>query len=108
MEQYLTDYGTLARVVDPLLSQKYPNETPENLKKIREETICKLDDKIGAEIFDSLDEEQLKSLNRLFDDQEQDPAAFQNFFKNAGINLSEKISEIIESFSKEFLGGEND
>ncbi len=108
MEQYFTDYDTLARLIDILLSQKYPNGAPEDLNKIREENIRKLDNKIGTEIFDSLNEEQLKTLNKLLDDQEQDPTVFQNFFKDAGINLSEKISEIMQDFSREFLGGENE
>ena len=108
MEEYLIEHDTLAKLVDALLSQKYPDKAPENLAKIREEGIRKLDDKISAEIFGSLDEKQLKEINDLLDDQEKDPSVFQDFFKKHGINLNQKITEVREEVSAEFLGGKDE
>lgn len=107
MEQYLTEYDTLARVVDALISKKYQNQPPDNLSEIREEGIRKLDDKISLKVFGSLSDEQLEKISGLLDDQENDPAVFQKFFKDAGVNVEQKISGAVEEFSDEFLGGEN-
>lgn len=108
MQEYLIEHDTLAKLVNTLLSQKYPDETPDNLDKIREEGIRKLDDKIGAKVFGDLDEAQLKEINELLDDQEKDPAVFQDFFKKHNINLNQKITEAMQEFSKEFLGGKDE
>lgn len=108
MEQYLIDHDTLAKLVDMLLAQKYPDESPANINELRESGIRKLDDQIGARIFGDLNEKQLKELNNLLDDQEEDPTVFQDFFKKNNINLGQIITETMQDFSKEFLGGEND
>ena len=108
MEQYLIDHGTLAKLVDMLLVQKYPDEPPANINELREDGIRKLDDQIGAKVFGGLDEKQLKELNNLLDDQEKDPTVFQDFFNKNNINLGQIITETMQDFSKEFLGGKND
>lgn len=108
MEEYLIEHDTLAKLVDKLLSQKYPDEAPADIDKIREDGIRKLDDKISAKVFGGLNENQLKELNKLLDGQEKDPTVFQDFFKKAGISLNQKITEAAEEFSGEFLGGKDD
>ena len=108
MEEYLIDHNTLAKLVDELLSQKYPDKVPDNIDEIREGGIRRLDDEINANIFGSLNEDQLKELDNLLDNQEDDPAVFQDFFERAGISLNQKITEAAEKFSAEFLGGNND
>lgn len=107
MEQYLVERDILAKVVDTLISQKYPGETPENINTIREDGIHRLDNVISDKIFGSLNTEQLKEINKIFDDQEEDPDVFKDFFKKAGVNLEQKINEAVQEFSADFLGGEN-
>ena len=107
MEQFLIERDTLVKIIDALLSQKYPDEPPANIDEIREDSIHKLDNQIGTQVFSSLNEKQLKEINNLLDDQEKDPAVFQNFFQNAGVNLEQKITEAIQGFSQEFLGGKD-
>ena len=108
MEQYLIEYDTLAELVDKLISQKYPDQLPANINEIRKSEIQKLDDKIGVKIFGSLNEQQLKEVNALLDDDGQDPSALKDFFANAGINLEQKISEAMKEYGTAFLGGKND
>ena len=43
----------------------------------------------------------------MFDREENNPSAFQIFFKNAGIDLEQVIKDEMSKFSQEFLGGEN-
>ena len=107
MEQYLIERGTLAKIVDMLISQKYPGETPVNINTIREDGIHSLDNVISDKIFGSLNTEQMKEINKIFDDQEEDPTVFRDFFKKAGVNLDQKINEAVQEFSADFLGGEN-
>ena len=108
MEEYFIEHDILARFVNGLLSQKYPDGAPADIDKIREDGIRELSDKIATKIYGSLNESQLIEVNKLFDDQEEDPAVFQDFFKKSGINLNQKITEAAEEFGKEFLGGKND
>lgn len=107
MDNYLVERETLSKLVDALLSKKYPDQSIESLNNIREENIKKLDDKISVDLFGSFTDAQLAELDRLLDASESDPQVFQDFFKNAGIDLEQRISKSMEEFSKEFLGGEN-
>ena len=107
MKNYFTDYETLGKVVDQLISQKYPNQPPENLESLREESIQKLDDQIGDAIIDSLSREQFDQFNALLDQEEAEAPVFQNFFEQCGIDLNNIMMKTIQDFSAEFLGGEN-
>lgn len=108
MENYLVGRETLGKFVDQLIAQKYPNEPQGSLEDLREESIKKLDDQIGDAIFGSLDDAQLDEIDAMFDREENNPTAFQIFFKNAGLNLEEVITDTMSKFSQEFLGGENE
>ena len=99
MDNYLIEHKTLSELVDALLSKKYPGQSVESLNEIREKAIKDLDDKISADLFGALDKSQLAELDKLLDAQE--------YFKNAGINLEQRISQSMQDFSTEFLGGEN-
>ena len=50
---------------------------------------------------------ELDEINAMFDREENDPTAFQIFFKNADVNLEQIITDTMTKFSQEFLGGEN-
>ena len=107
MENYLIGRDTLGKLVDQLIAQKYPNQSPDSLNEIREDNIRKLDDQISEAIFGGLNDEQLDEINAMFDREENNPSAFQIFFKNAGIDLEQAIKDEMSKFSQEFLGGEN-
>ena len=108
MEQYLIEHDVLARLVDNLLVQKYQNQTPANLKEIREDNVHKLDEFISARVFDGLSDDQLDELNGLFDRQENDPTVFQDFFRNNNISLKQIVDKAIQDFSQDFLGGQHE
>lgn len=107
MENYLIGRETLGKFIDQLIAQKYVNQFPDSLKELREENIKKLDDQVSEAIFSSLDDDQLDEISAMFDREENDPTAFQIFFKNAGIDLEQIITNTMTKFSQEFLGGEN-
>ena len=107
MENYLIGRETLGKFIDQLIAQKYVNQFPDSLKELREENIKKLDNQVSEAIFSSLDDDQLDEISAMFDREENDPTAFQIFFKNAGIDLEQIITNTMTKFSQEFLGGEN-
>ena len=47
------------------------------------------------------------AVKRIAGVHENNPSAFQIFFKNAGIDLEQAIKDEMSKFSQEFLGGEN-
>ena len=106
MDSYLTDRETLGKFVDELLAKKYPGREPMELGALREENIKRLDDEIGDAIFGALSREQLEEFNALIDGGEDHPDVFRNFFKNAGINLEEKMSGVLQEYSERFLSEE--
>lgn len=105
MENYLIERETLAEFVDSLIARK--TQPIENLDALREENIRKLDDSIGQAVFGNLTEGQLAELNAMLDRNEDNDQTFQDFFNRAGINLEKVITETMQNFGKEFLGGEN-
>lgn len=107
MNDYLVDRETLGQFVDALIAQKYQNQPVENSETLRETLIEKIDDRILDAIFRDLSKQQLAEINVLFDRDEEDPAVFEDFFKNANINIRQKTAEALESFKAEFLGGNN-
>lgn len=107
MENYFTDYETLSKVVDQLISQKFPGQPQEQLESLREKSIQELDDQIGTAVISSLTKGQLDEFNALLDREEEDPTVFRGFFENNGIDVSAIITETAQAFSNNFLGGEN-
>lgn len=107
MDNYFTDYETLSKVVDQLISQKFPGQPQEQLESLRESSIQELDDQIGTAVIGSLSKEQLDEFNNLLDRDEEDPAIFREFFEKYGIDINAIITETTQSFSDKFLGGEN-
>ena len=107
MENYFIDRDTLEQVVNPLIAQKYPNQSDEAVKDIRDEQIRKLDDAILDALYGNLDEAQSAEVEALFDHEEENPDAFKAFFEKAGIDVEQVMKDTIEKFSQEFLGGQN-
>lgn len=108
MDDYLLDRDTLGKFVDELMKKKaIPVNSTEELNNIREKSMKTLDDRISTAIFAKLNEEQLIEINQLFDREEESPDVFRDFFTNAGINLEDTISDTMQTFAAEFLGGQN-
>ena len=108
MDNYLLDYETLGKFVDELMKAKpMPANNPEELNALREEYIKKLDDRIAVAVFGSLNEEQLKEISALFDQDDGSPDAYEKFFKDADIDIQQVITDTMEKFKNDFLGGEN-
>lgn len=107
MDNYLVDRETLGKLVDILLSRRYPDRPANTLGEIRERGISRLDDKISKDLFGILTKSQLDELNNLLDDQNADPTVFEKYFKNIGINLTQQVNRSMQSFAIEFLGGQS-
>ncbi len=107
MEDYLVERETLAKLVDTLLAQKFPGQPAESFSSLREESIKQLDDRISKAVFGSLSSSQLEELNAMLDRGENDPVAFQDFFKNSGVDIESIIADAMQKFAQEFLGGQN-
>ncbi len=106
--EYLVEYETLAKFVDGLIAEKYPNRPAEETKDLREDSIRQLDDAIYEEIFGELTDQQVEDLTKLLNDPSTPAERFQDFFKSVGINLEQRAASAMRSFANKFLGGEND
>ena len=109
MEDYLLDRETLEKFVDELMKKRpLPVDDAEELSKYKEEQMKALDDHIAKSIIGSLTESQGTELERLLDDEQENPEAFQEFFQSHNINVEKIITKAVESFSAQFLeGGQN-
>lgn len=111
MDSYLTDRETLGKFVDGMLAKKYPGQEPMTLGALRDEHIKQLDDEIGDAIFEDLSREQIEEFNSIIDSGEDNMDVFRSFFKNAGVDLEGKMSEVLQRHAERFLseakGGEN-
>lgn len=108
MDNYLIDRETLGKFVDELIKRKaLPVNTPEELNNLREESIKSLDDKIGLAVFGSLTEEQNTEFNQLLDRGNVEESDFENFFNRIGLDVEQKITDAMNAFGAEFLGGQN-
>lgn len=108
MESYLVDRTTLGQLADRLIAAKYPGQPGKAHKELREKIINDLDEQITNSIFDGLTEEQLDQLNTLLEKPNTPESEFEAFFTDSHIDLQEKISGIIKSYTDTFLkGGQN-
>ena len=105
-KKYFIDQQTLEKFVEQIIAQKYPDISGSELASLREESIQKLDDSIGNSIFGSMTEPQLAEFNSILD-KDDDPEVLCDFFDRTNINLEEKITEALEKFKADFLGGDN-
>ncbi|MBQ2695482.1 hypothetical protein IJG04_02480 [Candidatus Saccharibacteria bacterium] len=110
MDNYIVDREILEQFFDELYAKKYPGQTPD--ASMREANINKLDELIGDSVFGVLNDDQLTEINQLFDNNVEDPSAYENFFKNAGVDLDQRISLAMQKFSAQFMlegteGGQN-
>ena len=109
MDNFLLDHDMLGKIVDELMSTKNPTptETPEELNALREKHIKELDDKLAIAVFGSLSEEQAQEIEKLLDQEDAPEESFENFFKEANIDVEQIITDTIKKFKEDFLGGEN-
>lgn len=108
MDNYLLDYETLGKFVDEIMkTSPMPVNDTEELKALREENIKKLDDKISTAIFGSLNDEQLDQINNILDNDDGSQEVYENFFKEAGIDVQQVITKAVQDFSAEITGGQN-
>ena len=109
MEDYLLDRETLEKFVDELIKKRpLPVDNAEELSNYREAQIKALDDHITKALFGSLNESQAAELEKLLDDEQENPDAFQEFFHSQGIDVNKTITEAAESFGAQYLeGGQN-
>ncbi len=109
MEDYLIDKETLEEFVDELLRVKpMPVSGADGLGKVKEEMMQSLDDRINKAMLSSLSDEQLAELEQMLDRGEESPEAYDSLYQNAGINLESIISNEMNLFREEYLGGENE
>lgn len=109
MDNYLMDRQTLGQFIDELIKKKaLPVDDTAELEALREKEMKALDDKVIDAIFGRLSDEQDAELNQLLDKGEESPEAFEEFFQNAGIDVEEIISQTMQDFAADFLGGENE
>lgn len=108
MDNYLIDRETLGKFVDELIKKKaLPVNNPEELNVLREKSINDLDERIGVAIFSKLSKAQYDELNQLLDNEQSTEETFEAFFNRANINIENTITETVQAFGAEFLGGQN-
>ncbi len=107
MQQYFIERDTLEKFVNPMIAEKYPDGTPENIDTIRDTAVEQLDDKILEALFGKLTKSQVAEVNIMFDQEEDNPDVFRDFFKKVGIDVEAEITEVVKQFGQEFVGGQN-
>lgn len=108
MNDYLIDQEVLEEFIDELLKhQALPVDSPEELTRKREEAIRALDDKIGLAIFSRFTEEQGQEYEQLLGGDDVSAEDCQAFFDKIGLDVDTIISDTMQEFAKEFLGGKN-
>lgn len=111
MNDYLIDRETLGQFVDALISQKSQIQPAANSEtretKTREDLMAEVDDLILDTVIRSLNRSQFDEFNALLDRGETDATVFENFFKNANLDLTKIVTETLKTYQTEFLGGEN-
>ena len=106
MDDYLIDRQVLSKFVDELIKRyPLPVNSEEELNTLCENAIKKLDDQIGTAIFSRLSKTQNTEIGQLMDREDSDESKFQNYFKNAGIDVEKVIADTMQQFSIDFLGG---
>ena len=108
MESYIVDESVLGEFVDALLKEKYPNEPVEAHADLRKVAIAKLNHQILKAILGSLTPEQGAELNKLLDENGEDPEAFENFFKDRNLDLEKIITDAMVEFKNDFEKGGED
>ncbi len=93
----------LAQLIDKLSEKRSGQPLT---AEARNQAIQDLDDRIGTAVLNDLDVNQLRELDAILNSDSPD-SAIQTFFDKAGINVKQKIADCLETFSLEFLGGEN-
>lgn len=109
MDSTLIDRETLGQFVDELIKKQSPTvNSLEELDTLREKNITALDNRISMAIFDQLTKSQNAELNLMFD-QEEEPSEddYKEFFKKSGIDLEKTITNTMQNYAIEFLGGQN-
>lgn len=108
MESYLIDPAVLEKIIDNLISEKYPDQPVNNYNDIKKEAMLALDHQIMRDVLGNLTKEQGQELSALLDKNDSDPEAFNEFFASRGINLEEILRNTMVKFKKDFLeGGKN-
>ena len=107
MNNYLIDREILGQFVDELIKQKaLPVNNPEELNALREEAIKNLDEAIGVAIFSKLTKEQYAEFDQLSNDPNTTEDSYDTFFKNAGLDISQIVTDTVKAFGAEFLKGD--
>lgn len=108
MNDYLIDQEVLSQFVDELIKKKaLPVNSPEELNNLRENSIKELDRRIGRAIFGRFTKEQNGEFNQILDKPGVTENDFQNFFEKHNFNIEKILTNTMEAFGKEFLGGQN-
>lgn len=108
MNDYLIDRETLGEFVDELIKkQALAVDDTDELNRKREEAIKALDDKIGVAVFGQFTQEQYREFDQMLDRDETTKEDYQAFFDKIGLNLEETITNAMQEFAQEFLGGKN-
>ena len=106
MKKYLVDYEELAKFVDTLISQKYPDEPVDRHKALREKSIEELDLAIGSAIFGSLAKPDLDRLNQLLDQESATEEDYDHFFEDLNLDLAKITERAAQKYAKQFLGAD--
>lgn len=106
MESYLVDEQVLGDIVDALIKEKYPDDPIENHQDIRRDAIKSLDHQIVKSIIGKLTKDEGAELNRLLNENTEDPSVFDEFFEKHNIDLQATITDAMVSFKNQFLKGD--
>lgn len=108
MNDYLIDRETLSKFVDELIKNKtLPVATAEGLDDLRETAIKDLDNQIGTAIFSQFTEAQDEEYHQLLAREDATEQDFADFFAKIGLDVEQTITDTMQGFAKEFIGGQN-
>lgn len=110
MEDYFIDRTELAQFVDQLIAKKPLSAASEQeVAAKREALMSGLDRSIRSSIIDQLTDDQLDDFNVLLDhDDEVAEDGYERFFRQAGVDLPQTITNAMVGFARSYLGGANE
>ena len=106
MENIFTDYEMLGGYIDKMLEEKYHGKIPATVPQdLRDKSIRELDARIVRNALAALPPATVGDVKAKYTAGEF--VDFEKIFGDSGIDLPSIIKNTIETYSKEFIGGEN-
>ena len=107
-DNYFIGEDVLGEIVDEIIKNTTLSaDSAEELNNIRKTAIKDLDNRIATAVFGRLTDEQAQEYHQLLDRDDATEQDFADFFEKHQIDVQQIMTDEMEAFAKEFIGGQN-